>query len=94
MEKFAWFYSHVIHPLDLLAANGAAFVTGATLVYAGGLEILAACFNPTPVEPITCAAGGVAGLAVAGAGASLIAGSVYGFAKVTVPAIKENWGLP
>lgn len=94
LDKFVWYYSHVVHPLDLLAANGAAFATGVVLAAAGLAEIAAACINPTPVEPLTCAAGAVAGGLTFGVGASAVGAAAYGFAKITLPAIKESWGLP
>ncbi len=87
-------FLRMVHPLDVLAANGAMVVTGATMLYAAAKVIAAGCLNPTPVEPVTCVAslyaGGVAGLA----GAGTLVGAYRFLEKVTLPAIKEGWGLP
>ena len=83
--------SHVVHDLDLLAVNGSMFVASGGLFVAGGLAISGGCLEPTPAEPLTCAAGIFAGAhAFAGETVSGTAAILF-FKNYTLPAIK-NWG--
>jgi hypothetical protein len=78
------------HPLDMVATNGALFLSAGTQVVGGGLAIAAGCLEPTPFEPITCAGGGIAGGAVVTAGVGTAGFGVYFFKNYTLPAIKDG----
>ena len=86
--------SHALEPLHLLAANGAALITGGAMVYAGYVVAAADCLDPTPFEPLTCAAALAVGLPLTGAGFGLTGAAAYGFARFTLPTMREDWGLP
>ena len=90
--KFIRLFARVVHPLDVIAANGAALVTGGILVGAGYLAIAAGCLDPTPVEPVTCAAAIGAGGFTIGLGATIVAAAAYGFARGTLPEVKKSVG--
>jgi hypothetical protein len=77
--------------LDLLAVNAPFFISGAGAVIAGGAAIGLGCSDPTPFEPLTCAAGIAGGAPTIAGGGFLMKQGVDFFKNSTLPAIK-NWG--
>lgn len=84
-------YSRITHPLEIAAANASMFVAAGGSFVVGGLAITGGCLDPSPAEPVTCAAGIFAGThAFAGGVVSGTAGVIF-FEKYTIPAF-QNWG--
>jgi hypothetical protein len=75
----------------MLAVNATMFVAAGGQMVAGGMAIAGGCLEPTPFEPLTCFAGGIAGAASIASGVASGAFGVYFFKNVTLPAIKD-WG--
>lgn len=84
-------FASAVHPLELAAANLSILFTGAALVGFGYTVGVAACAEPTPFEPVTCAGGLLAGECVGAIGVGdLTLGAAF-FKNITLPAF-ENWG--
>ena len=86
--------SRLLEPLHFLAASGAAIITAGLLMGAGAAAVATGCLDPTPFEPLTCGVGLAVGVPVTIAGVGITAAAAYGFFRVTLPAIREDWGLP
>lgn len=84
-------FNRATHPLDVLAVNEFMFATGVATTAIGIGAGVAGCIEPTPFEPLTCAAGVVGGGSTAAGGAFLTKQSISFFKNVTLPAI-EDWG--
>ncbi|MGH9477492.1 MAG: RHS repeat-associated core domain-containing protein, partial [Terriglobales bacterium] len=84
-------FAKLMRPLQFAAANTAMLFTGAAAAGFGYSLAVASCLEPTPLEPLTCAAGGLGGLAIGATGVSDLGLGVYFFKKFTLPAF-ENWG--
>src|SRR6185437_15642260 len=81
----------LLHPIEIAAANAAIFVTGGTLVVAGGIAVAGSCFDPPPADLLTCPIGGAAGGLISTVGLGDIGLGVVVFKNITVPAFRE-WG--
>jgi hypothetical protein len=81
-----------LHPLEVLSLNIGIFAVGAlTQLVRMGVAIMG-CIDPTPAEPVTCAASlFAAGVIFTGVGI-LYNLSVKFFKEATLPAF-EDWGL-
>lgn len=91
IEKMFRVFSKVVHPADVVIVNASTFLAAGVHWVAGGALILGGCVEPTPFEPLTCAAGATIGTAAIGVGTGIGAYGIYFFNNYTVPAIK-NWG--
>lgn len=74
-----------------MAVNASFFLGGGGAVIAGGAAIGLGCAEPTPAEPLTCAAGIAGGAPTIVGGTLLLQEGVNFFKTYTLPAI-ENWG--
>ena len=83
----------LVHPLEVASLNALIFGTAAAHFVFGAAVAFAACSEPTPAEPLTCAAGIGAATELFAGGAVLVGVGVQFFKGATVPAFKE-WGLP
>jgi hypothetical protein len=84
-------FSRITHPLDVMAVNASFFLAGGGAIIAGGAAIGLGCTEPTPAEPLTCAAGIAGGAPTIVGGTLLLNQGVNFFKSYTLPAI-ENWG--
>jgi RHS repeat-associated protein len=87
LEDIAVGFAEVTHVLDLAAVNASMVVAAGGGLVASGALIAGGCFEPSPFEPVTCAAGAVgAGSTFAGA---VVSGrtAVWFFENYTLPAI-------
>ncbi len=82
---------HIIHDLDMLAVNASMFFAAGGQVAGGGLAVVGGCFNPTPFEPLSCAAGAAGAAVLIPAGAATAAFGANFFYNYTLPAL-TNWG--
>jgi hypothetical protein len=64
---------------------------GGGAIFGGSAAIAGGCLEPTPAEPLTCAAGILGGAPTIAGGGLLLQQGVSFFKNVTLPAIK-NWG--
>ena len=75
----------------MAAVNASMFLASGGLFAAGGLAISGGCLEPTPGEPLTCAAGIFAGAHAFAGGAVSGTAAILFFKNYTLPAF-ENWG--
>jgi RHS repeat-associated protein len=88
LEALVTTFSHVTHPLDMLAVNASIFVASGAQYLASGIVISGGCLEPTPFEPVTCAAGAFAGGVTFTSGTGTAAFGVWFFENQTLPALK------
>jgi hypothetical protein len=84
-------YVRAVHPLDMLVVSELMVFTGATTAVTGGAAVVLGCADPTPFEPLTCAAGATTGVPTAAGGMYLMKQGINFFKDYTIPAFK-NWG--
>ncbi|MGH9393113.1 MAG: hypothetical protein ACRD1E_03010 [Terriglobales bacterium] len=77
--------------VGVAAVNASIFITSGAMFAAAYAAPVAGCADPLPIEPLTCAASIAAGAMYGAIGAGTLAGGVWFFKNVTVPAFR-NWG--
>jgi hypothetical protein len=90
IEKIVDAYMESTHVLDLAAVNASIFVGAGGQYVAGGALIAGGCLDPTPFEPVTCAAGSFGGGIAFAGGTGTAAFGVWFFKNVTLPAIEGD----